>query len=207
MLIFLYTELLKLLRKKAYNVDRSKEILKKYPKKQNDVSSKETGCCQSNDVKNIDNVDNNMETDADKSANDSNQRLGYSSDCDVIKERVEERRPKVDFRNKLVLSPLTTVGNLPFRRICKEYGADITCGEMACVLPLLNGNAPEWALARRHKSEDIFGIQLCGNSPDLITYAAQMMRETCDIDYIDLNIGCPIDLIYSQGKNEITLFR
>lgn len=156
-------------------------------------------CSQSNE-NNITKIDDDMETGVEVSATDTNQRLGYSSDYDVIKERAAEKRQKVDFRNKLVLSPLTTVGNLPFRRICKEYGADITCGEMACVLPLLNGMAPEWALARRHKSEDIFGVQLCGNSAELITYATQLMRETCDIDYVDLNIGCPIDLIYSKGR-------
>ncbi|ALC40277.1 CG10463, partial [Drosophila busckii] len=121
--------------------------------------------------------------------------------------RDAERKPAVDFREKLVLSPLTTVGNLPFRRICKEFGADITCGEMACAVPLLKGLTQEWALTKRHESEDIFGVQLCGNNPNVLSQAAQLMHEKAKVDYIDLNIGCPIDLIYQQGGGSALMRR
>lgn len=206
-LIYLnFTELLTKLRKKTYNYDRSKEILKKYNQKQNDKTTAESSEKECTEI--CEKADIEMQEDVKESGNESvpEQRLGFSSDYDVIKERASEKR-KVDFRNKLVLSPLTTVGNLPFRRICKEYGADITCGEMACAVPILNGLNPEWALARRHKSEDVFGVQLCGNNADLITYASQLLSENCNIDFIDLNIGCPIDLIYSQGGGSALIRR
>lgn len=135
-----------------------------------------------------------------------NKKLGACEDEEAIVIRPVEKK-KIDFRNKLILAPLTTVGNLPFRRICKEFGADITVGEMACSLPLINATFSEWALTKRHSSEDVFGVQIEGNNPKIISYAAHLLKEHADVDFVDLNLGCPIDLIYKRGGGSALLRR
>ncbi|VDO30552.1 unnamed protein product [Heligmosomoides polygyrus] len=91
---------------------------------------------------------------------------------------MEREKPKLDMRTlkgKKYLAPLTTVGNLPFRRLCVGLGAEITCGEMALATSLLSGTPSEYSLVKRHPCEKIFGVQLAGGFADTMTKAAQIL--------------------------------
>jgi tRNA-dihydrouridine synthase 3 len=45
-----------------------------------------------------------------------------------------------------VLAPLTTQGNMPYRRLCVDLGCQLTWSEMAMGMPLVQGERGEWAL-------------------------------------------------------------
>lgn len=120
-----------------------------------------------------------------------------------------KERKLIDFRNKVYIAPLTTVGNLPFRRIMKRYGADITCGEMALAEQLLQGKPSEWALLKRHPSEDCFGVQIAAGHADQFTRISEVLANegSMEIDFLDMNLGCPLDLICNKGAGACMMLR
>ena len=123
----------------------------------------------------------------------------YAGGSEFNSTSYDQKVKLVDFRNKIYIAPLTTVGNLPFRRILKDFGADITCGEMAMANNLMNGQASEWALLRRHSSEDCFGIQVAGNHTEVMSEVARVINNETTSDFVDLNCGCPIDILCDKG--------
>ena len=126
-----------------------------------------------------------------------------------------------------VLAPLTTQGNLPFRRLCVGLGAQVTYSEMAMGLPLIQGQKSEWALLRAHESEATppaykpssavvkgydnakdfkFGAQIASNKPWQALKTTEILTQLCPyLRVIDLNCGCPIDLVYRTGAGSALL--
>lgn len=135
-----------------------------------------------------------------------NARDGSDAAADTARVRPSEKR-RLRWHGDLYLAPLTTTGNLPFRRLCASFGSDIHCGEMGMAEAFTQGHASEWSLVRRWEGERIFGTQICGAKPDFLVPAAEVLaREVgAGLDFVDVNCGCPIDLVYNKGAGSALL--
>jgi len=127
--------------------------------------------------------------------------------------RASEKK-RLRWQGMSYLAPLTTVGNLPFRRLCASFGAQITCSEMALSQSLLTGANSEWSLVRRHPSEKTFGVQIAGAKIPQLVRAAEVLktefgpnsgRERAQLDFVDVNCGCPIDMVFRTGAGSALL--
>jgi len=110
------------------------------------------------------------------------------------------------FRDVIALAPMATGGNLPYRRLCREFGAELTCSEMILAHKLAKGSRREMPLLRRHESESPFGIQIAAGKPAAMGEGARVAASH-EPDYIDLNFGCPIDVMVRRGIGAAALKR
>ena len=110
------------------------------------------------------------------------------------------------FHDVIALAPMATGGNLPYRRLCREFGAEMSCSEMILAHKLVKGSRREMPLLRRHESEMPFGIQLAAGKPALMGDGARVASEHGP-DFIDLNFGCPIDIMVRRGLGAAVLKR
>jgi tRNA-dihydrouridine synthase 3 len=101
-------------------------------------------------------------------------------------------------KGALVMAPMTKGSNLPYRQLCVELGARVLVSEMAVARRLRQRRRGEWALIRRAPGEPCFGVQLAGNQPDEMAWAAALV-ESRGADFVDVNLGCPIDHFTRKG--------
>jgi len=98
----------------------------------------------------------------------------------------------------VVMAPMTKGSNLPYRQLCIEQGARVLVSEMVVARRLKQRRRGEFALIRRAPEETCFGVQLAGNKPEEMAWAAALV-ESRGADFVDLNLGCPIDHFTRMG--------
>jgi tRNA-dihydrouridine synthase 3 len=98
----------------------------------------------------------------------------------------------------VVMGPMTKGSNLPYRQLCAELGARVLVSEMVVARRLKQKRRGEFALIRRAPGEPCFGVQLAGNQPDEMAWAAALV-ESRGAEFVDMNLGCPIDHFTRKG--------
>ncbi|CAM0909842.1 unnamed protein product [Alopecurus aequalis] len=90
---------------------------------------------------------------------------------------------------RLVVAPMVDNSELPFRMLCRRYGAD------AAYTPMLHSRI--FSENEKHRDMEFttckedrpLFVQFCANDPEILLQAAKMVEAHCD--YVDINFGCP----------------
>lgn len=88
------------------------------------------------------------------------------------------------------LAPMAGVADLPFRVLCKKYGASYTVGEMVSAKGVTMNDKKSQILMKIDENEHPAAVQIFGNEPEIMAKAA-IYALNFNPDIIDINMGCP----------------
>jgi tRNA-dihydrouridine synthase B len=91
----------------------------------------------------------------------------------------------------LLLAPMEDVSDPPFRKLCKEQGADMVYTEFISADGLIHDAANSLKKLEIFDYERPIGIQYFGGQVENMLEAAEMI-EAKNPDVIDINFGCPV---------------
>ena len=97
-----------------------------------------------------------------------------------------------------ILAPMAGCTDLPFRLLCREYGADLCYSEMIDSHGLVSQRQDCLEFLHTTATEQPVVMQLYGNDPDIMGEAAAILAEH-PIAGIDINMGCPMEKIVRTG--------
>ena len=104
---------------------------------------------------------------------------------------------EVQIPGKLVLGPMAGVTDLPFRKICKEFGPGLVCTEMVSSKGLFFNDEKTKLLLNTENEQIPVAAQIFGNDIEAMKFAAQQVSKMAPI--IDINMGCPAPKVVKNG--------
>ena len=110
----------------------------------------------------------------------------------------------VELENNLILAPMAGVTNLPFRIVCKDYGAGMVCTEMASAKAMFHNDQKTKRLFNTEGEKRPISFQVFGSELESMAYAVKYMSDFADI--IDINMGCPAPKVVKNGDGSKLLF-
>ncbi len=96
------------------------------------------------------------------------------------------------------------ITDFPFRLICKEMGAGLVFSEMVSVEALIREHRRTQGMLRTDPGERPVVFQIFGSKPASMAEAAHIVSRG-EVDFIDINMGCPVPKILKSGAGAALL--
>ncbi|OOB78700.1 MAG: nitrogen fixation protein NifR [Epulopiscium sp. Nele67-Bin002] len=106
--------------------------------------------------------------------------------------------------SNVILAPMAGITDLPFRVICKQFGCGMSYTEMVSAKGLLYESDKTCELLNIDSIEYPVGAQLFGSDPDIVSNMAKRVAQS-NVDFIDINMGCPAPKITKNGEGSALL--
>lgn len=104
----------------------------------------------------------------------------------------------LSFDSPLALAPLAGYTDLPFRLLCRSFGAGFCVSEMISCHGLVYRQQKTLSMLKSAQDERPVSFQLFGADPEIMAEAAEIMA-SFNPDMIDINMGCPVKKVTKRG--------
>lgn len=106
--------------------------------------------------------------------------------------------------SNLALAPMAGVTDLPFRQLCRSFGAGLAAGEMLTSnIKLWNSTKSRNRLSHADDGEPRV-VQIVGGDPDMMAEAAKVNVDL-GAQIIDINMGCPAKKVCNKAAGSALL--
>ncbi len=96
------------------------------------------------------------------------------------------------------------ITDFTYRMICKELGAGLVFSEMVSAEALIRDHKRTRNMLRTNPAERPVVFQIFGSRPAAMAEAAAIVSRG-DVDFIDINMGCPVPKILKSGAGSALL--
>ena len=105
----------------------------------------------------------------------------------------------VEVASRLALAPMAGVTDMAFRQICRELGAGYSCTELVSAKALCYQDKKSRTLLKMAFNEHPAAAQIFGSDITCMAEAAVIAAEVSGAEVIDINMGCPVGKVVSNG--------
>lgn len=103
---------------------------------------------------------------------------------------------KIDF--PFILAPMAGITGAPFRLLMREMGSAVVISELVSATGLQYESRKTKELCAFFEDERPVGLQIFGEEAEHMARAAHML-ELSGVDFIDINLGCPVPKVVNKG--------